>query len=150
LKVLLAGFVAAVALAALAAWLVFIGLPLDPRTPALLEGASAEGSRSSGFCPQRAKQEQGVSRESHAPLVETRLAQEFPPGTSGVRLQEALVEMGFVPTDRCAEDSTIHRAIFRQSGGGLARPTIFALVAWKSDPEGRIVWTKANVAYYGL
>lgn len=128
-----------------------IGLPKWPPTPALLKGASAgNGSWNSMGCPPKPGDEHWVARESHAPLVEERLARQFPPGTSAARLSAALAKMGFRPLGACDEDLSIDRAVFQQTGGGILRPTIWALVAWKVDANGRVVWTKADVSYTGL
>jgi hypothetical protein len=50
----------------------------------------------------------------------------------------------------CDNDPTIHGASFGQGGGGFYGPyPVSAIIAWKVDQAGKVVWTKANVAYTG-
>lgn len=132
-------------------WLILFAKPLDPPTPPILEGATAGGGRDSGGCP---PQPDAVSMtkldEAASPEVRNRLAHQFPPGTPERVLETTLAKQGFITAKACESDPSIHRATFSQRGGGFWGPyPAFAWVAWKVDAEGKVVWTKANVAYTG-
>lgn len=124
---------------------------LNPPTPPLLQGAVAGGGCSAGGCPPNSALGDRAPGEAHSSNVVQRLAREFPPGTAEEKLLTALREQGFQVITPCEGDPTIHRAVFAQKGGGgLWGPyPIFANIAWKIDGLGRIVWSKANVAYTG-
>jgi hypothetical protein len=65
-------------------------------------------------------------------------------------LKRALSSQGFTDPNKCETDSSITRIIFRQRGGGLFGPyPAFAVVAWKTDAQGRVVWTKSMIAFTG-
>ena len=88
--------------------------------------------------------------EARSPEVESRLADQFPPGTPEEDLKASLANQGFRPALACDNDPSIHRATFSQRGGGFYGPyPAYAEVAWKVDADGKIVWTKAVVLYTG-
>jgi hypothetical protein len=122
--------------------------PLRPATPPLLQNAIAGGGWFSGGCPAHDWDITAKYPEAHAPQVEARLARDFPAGTPEQALLAALTRQGFKSDGACDNDPSIHRAVFNQAGGGLFGPyPARAQVAWKVDGEGRVVWTKAQLAY---
>jgi hypothetical protein len=125
--------------------------PLQPATPPLVAQATSLGSWDSGGCPARANDLSAKYPEAHSPVMEQRLASQFPVGTPEAELMAALDRQGFRATTACDNDPTIHRALFVQSGGsGFGPLPARARVAWKVDGQGRILWTKANVVYEGF
>jgi hypothetical protein len=136
----------------IAAFAAFAGDALTPPTPPLLKDAQAGSGWNSGGCPAHPYDAAFIKGpEARSPNVEGRLAQQFPPGTPEQKLVLALQRQGFELAQPCDNDDQIHRAVFRQNGGGLWWPyPMFATIAWKVDERGRIVWTKAFVAYAGL
>jgi hypothetical protein len=134
------------------AFAVFAGEGLAPPTPSLLKDAQAKGGWDSGGCPAHPN-EAAFAKDGEAisPNVEKRLVQQFPAGTPEQELVLALQRQGFELIPPCDNDIQIHRAVFRQKGGGILGPyPMFANIAWKIDELGRVVWTKAFVAYTGL
>jgi hypothetical protein len=121
---------------------------VTPPTPPLLKDATASGGWWSEGCSRYGAEH--PSDEARSPEVETRLKRQFPPGTAAALLEQSLISQGFVHSENCANDASIRRATFRQEGSGLIVYTAFAVVAWKVDNQGKIVWTKAMVAYTGL
>jgi hypothetical protein len=129
--------------------LVFFTEPLKPPTPPLLDNAHAGDQF---VCPPRSAADEIIARppQMGSPEVEARLARQFPAGTDEKRLITMLRAQGFAPTQECDNDPTIHGATFQQGGGGFWGPyPVYADIAWKVDDAGKIVWTKANVAYTG-
>jgi hypothetical protein len=122
---------------------------LSPPTPPLLEHARAGGGWWSGGCPPHA--DETIARpEARSADVEERLATQFPPGTAEPRLVLVLKEQGFERIAPCDNDPQIHRATFTQQGGGFLGPyPVLAIVAWKIDDLGDIIWIKALIAYRG-
>ena len=84
--------------------------------------------------------------EAISPEFNQRLNAQFPAGTQATKLVSALASQGFAQTAPCANDATIHHAVFR--GGTF--PETWAEVAWKQDADGRIVWVKGYVEYTAL
>ncbi len=125
--------------------------PLSPPTPPLLRDATAGGGWSSGGCPPHLGDEaMAAGPEARSPEVEDRLSHQFPPGTPATALVASLVDQGFRPEAPCDNDPSIRRALFDQRGGTFLGPApAWARVAWKVDDQGRVVWTKADVAYTG-
>jgi hypothetical protein len=131
------------------ALLVFFTKPLSPPTPPLLAGAQAGDQL---ICPPHDSTEEILARppQKGSTEVEARLARQFPAGVDESRLVATLRVQGFRFVDECDNDPTIHGAQFVQSGGGFWGPyPVYADIAWKADLAGKIVWTKANVAYTG-
>ena len=125
--------------------------PLRPATPPLVEKATSLGTWDSQGCPARAHDLSTKYPEAHSPLMEQRLTSQFPAGTPEGDLIVALDRQGFRPFAPCDNDPSIHRALFRQSGGsGFGPLPARARVAWKVDSRGRILWTKADVVYLGF
>jgi hypothetical protein len=129
--------------------LVFFTKPLKPATPLLLVDATAGDQL---ICPPRNADEAILARPPQAgsPQVESRLAHQFPAGAEETRLVATLRAQGFTLVQECDNDPVIHGARFSQDGGGFWGPyPVNADVAWKVDGAGKIMWTKANVAYTG-
>jgi hypothetical protein len=129
--------------------LVFFTKPLSPPTPPLLAGAQAGDQL---ICPPHNSTEEILARppQKGSSEVEARLARQFPAGVDAGRLVATLRAQGFSFVDKCDNDTTIHGAQFVQGGGGFWGPRpVNADIAWKADQAGKIVWTKANVAYTG-
>lgn len=141
-------------LAAIVVWLYLIvrGEPLKPETPPLLIGAHATGGSSNGWCPPDDEDFPGSQPETGSPEIERRLAKGFPPGSSEAALVQYLHGQGFKRMAPCANDPSIRRAnFFQHSGGGLFGPyPAFAVVGWKVDADGRVVWTRAEISFTGL
>jgi len=79
------------------------------------------------------------------------LAAKFPAGSSSQALIAYLSRQGFGGKTACPNDGSIFRMLFNQSGGGVFGPfPMLAVVAWKEDGQGRIVWTKGQVLFTGL
>ena len=122
-----------------------------PPTPAILRGAEAAGGWDSGGCPPR-PEEMAFAKgpEARSVGVEQRLIAAFPAGTPEPILINRLSQQGFSMGSACENAPSIHRAYFRQTGGGFYGPfPISAALAWKVDGNDRIVWFKAFVAYTG-
>jgi hypothetical protein len=138
---------------ALAAFLAGCEARLIPPTPPILSGASAGGGWSLAGCPPANNTERSLMRggpEALSPQLDERLNARFPAGASGAGLESFLRSQGFVTLGFCANDSSIERMQFRQTGGGFYGPyPAFALVAWKVDDRGRVTWIKGYVAYTG-
>jgi hypothetical protein len=129
--------------------LVFSTKPLNPPTPPLLAGAQAGDQL---ICPPHNSTEEILARppQKGSSEVEARLARQFPAGVDAGGLVATLRTQGFSFDDECDNDPTIHGAQFVQGGGGFWGPyPVNADIAWKADRAGKIVWTKANVAYTG-
>lgn len=122
---------------------------VQPRTPAILQGVRARGGWWNGGCPVPDEMASAVAaglEEAHSPELTERLASCFPTGSDASRLESALQEEGFKLIAPCENDPTIHRAVFRQTGGGFFGPyPIDATVAWKVSDTQQIVWTKGHV-----
>ena len=121
---------------------------LTPPTPPLLENASTTAGKWQGMgCPRRRGDPSPEAMpDSRSPEVENRLARQFPPGTSEARLKAALVSQHFDLIDACEADASIRRATFSQTGGRYyGQSAIWAFVAWKTNADGKILWTKADV-----
>lgn len=126
------------------------GCTLSPETPPLLNGVTAGGGGWwNGGCPQSESAPAGMS-EALSPELTARLKEAFPAGGSAINLENALRQQGFGKVTPCDEEPSVRTSIFRQTGGGFFGPyPIFAVVAWKQDEEGRILWTKGHVAFTG-
>lgn len=122
--------------------------PLDPVTPPLLDGVTAGSGWTGGGCPLPADSQLAPGREALSPDLTARLAAAFPAGSAADALQDALLAQGFRLDEPCRDDPAIRRAVFVQTGGGLAGPfPIHAVVAWTRTEAGTIAWTKGLVAY---
>jgi len=131
-------------------------VPLRPATPALLRNATAKGGSWLGGCPPANDSErvlaEGIARgqEALSPEVSQRLDAQFPPGSSSAKLWAFLKAQGFKETPPCANEKSIRHAVFTQEGGSFFGPyPAWSQIAWKEDENGRVVWTKATLAYTG-
>ena len=124
---------------------------IKPPTPPLLSGATASGgSWGSDDCPNEAAAMRQKSLETGSPTIGERLRADFPPGTDARRLAHSLVSQGFTLMGACALDRSIERAQFRQTGGGFLGPYPgYALIHWKVDSNGKIIWAKGWIAFTG-
>jgi hypothetical protein len=146
---------AANAIAACMAVLVGGCATLNPQTPPLLRGVTTgHGGWASGGCPPTANFEYNLERigqEASSPELAKRLSDKFPAGTSSKALIAYLSSQGFASIAACQNDGSIFRMSFNQSGGSPLGPfPMLAVVAWKEDGQGRIVWTKGQVSFTGL
>ena len=128
---------------------------LNPPTPPMLrQVTTGYGGWASAGCPPTTAWELALAergQEASSPELSERLRRRFPPGTEASALHAVLATQGFKPTGGCPGDPTISRMVFSQAGGGLFGPfPVFAIVAWKADPEGLILWTKGQVSFTGL
>ena len=127
--------------------LIFSAEPLKPPTPPLLVGAGSMRARvhHSG-CPPW-----GDYDLQNPGSIEDRVEQTFPAGTPQTEVVSSLRRQGFKVEPACASDPAVTFATFRQSGGGLYGPyPASAVVTWKVDPKGRVIWASGWVAYTGL
>jgi hypothetical protein len=124
--------------------------PLFHPLPPLLKHVTAKGGWY-GACPPRNQQEEQSrlrSGEALSPELNQRLAEQFPPGSSGPELSRFLMSQGFKQLESCENDTAIHRAYYDGPISGVLL-NINANVYWKTE-ENTIVWTKGFVAYGGL
>lgn len=117
----------------------------EPPTPALLRGIGAGGGWSSACPPLRPDTKLALS-----PELNVRLAREFPPGTTELRLIEELAKMGFSQPLACEGDPTTRSAFFKQHGGSLYHLAMAARVFWKVDDSGILIWTKGFAEFDGI
>ncbi|SEK13785.1 hypothetical protein [Paraburkholderia diazotrophica] len=111
--------------------------------PTLLRDVTAHGGYW-GACPPTS------GALAISPELDSRLKNNFPPGSDGQKLEGTLVKEGFHIDGVCNTDGSIHIAGFFRKGVGLLRYDVSAQVYWKVDQEGRVVWTKGFVMYIGL
>ena len=124
---------------------------IGPPLPPLLAHASAGGG-STDVCPQANVIEgppQGVAL-ALSPQLNARLLRQFPPGTDSREIVSTLLVQRFSLAGVCNTDDTIHIAIFNQNSSIRLMWATHAVVYWKVDVRGRIVWTKGFVEYAGL
>jgi hypothetical protein len=84
---------------------------------------------------------------SHSPEIVSRLKRDYPPGSLSEDLEHALIQMGFkmIPCRGALA------ARFDQKGGnGITSMPATAVIIWKADEQGRILWTAGDIAYTGL
>jgi hypothetical protein len=86
--------------------------------------------------------------EALSPELNQRLAQQFPPGSSGPALFRFLMSQGFMQLEPCENDTTVHRAYYNGPISGVLL-NINAIVYWKTEGN-TLVWTKGFVDYDGL
>jgi hypothetical protein len=78
------------------------------------------------------------------------LASAYPEGSSAKKLEADLQNQGFAISG-CENEPLERMAVFDQSGGdGITSMSAFATVNWKSDADGKLVWTTGNITYRGL
>jgi hypothetical protein len=129
-------------LAATAAWCCGCG---SNDIPEILQGATAGGGYW-GACPRTPEQQRHPLALS--PEFNARLASRFPPGSSEQTLVGALAATGFRSIGTCDQDESIRIFRFDKRGSGIVDVT--AVVYWKTDSQGKILWTKGFVAYTSL
>lgn len=121
---------------------------LQPPTPTLLRGGIASGGWWSGRCPPEIAQRNDRGIEARSPEIEQRLSQDLPPGTKAEALVRLLRIQGFTAVKPCESDPTIWSADFQQKGGGVFGPFPHdAIVVWKVDGKGNLVWTESFLIY---
>ena len=127
--------------------LIFSTKPLKPPTPPLLVGAGSMRTRAhhSGCPPWHTYDLRNPGS------IEDRVERAFPTGTPQSELVSSLSRQGFKIEPACANDPTIARATFIQSGGGgfYGPYQAFSEVTWKVDRTGRVIWASGYVAYTG-
>lgn len=83
---------------------------------------------------------------SHSPEIVARLNRDFPKGSSSDNLKAALLKMGF-KSIQCPGNLA---ARFDQKGGnGITAMRASAIVIWKADSSGRIIWATGDIGYTG-
>lgn len=133
----------------LAPSLVLAGCSASPATPPLLEGVTSQGGWWSNGCPEKEGAQPRTS-EALSPELTARLRREFPSGTPAATLEMSLRRQGFGQIRECDGEPSVRTATFRERGGGLFQLySTFAVVAWKQDETGKILWTKGHVDFTG-
>ncbi len=119
-----------------------------PALPPLLQGVTAGGGYW-GSCPPETKEfaHWEASQPAISPEFNHRLAEAIPIGSNEKHLTEMLSHQGFRMLPACQKDQFIKSAEFEQHGG---LSPLTAMVFWKIDDLGRIVWTKGFVRYTAL
>jgi hypothetical protein len=79
-----------------------------------------------------------------------RLSTMFPRGSDSSQLGEALRKMNFMIEGTCETDASIKFARFDQAGLGNYLFPLTAIVYWKVDSQGKVVWTKGSISFTGL
>jgi hypothetical protein len=122
----------------------------SPPLPPLLQDATTTGG-TNALCDPGVLEpgSQGTTPDSvsHSPEIVSRLERDFPSGSRSEDLRTSLIQMGFkmIP----CEGSLAAR--FDQTGGnGVTSMRATAIIIWKADAEGQIVWTTGDIAYTGL
>jgi hypothetical protein len=82
----------------------------------------------------------------HSPEMIDRLRKSFPPGSPASRLRASLVRQGFTLEGACPRgyppNPSVSWAQYRRNGN-----EVVANVYWRETPDGRLIWTFADVAY---
>jgi hypothetical protein len=144
---------APILLSALVASCDFFSQPTPPLPPLLRDATTTGGANF--LCETdefREAMGEGSTPEtaSHSPEISARLEHSFPVGSDGSALRDALLAQGFEMLE-CAPDPTIHIARFDQTGGnGVTTMSAMGIVFWKTDADGKIVWTIGDISYRGL
>jgi hypothetical protein len=129
-----------VVLAALSIWAV---AACRDQLPPLVRGTTAVGGRGDA-CPHQDDHEVLAL----SPELNQRLRDEFPPGSREDRLIATLIEQGFTidsgrgDDQACKNDKSVHGADFYRV---LWIGTKSAVVYWKTDQHGNLLWTKGFV-----
>lgn len=120
--------------------------PLKPPTPPILTGLTTKlGMEHHSGCP---PWDDNDLRNYLS--IEAKVDRTFPPGTPQEHVNESLTAQGFKVEPPCSTDQSVRYATFIQSGGGLYGPyPAYAVVTWKVDAQGRVMWTSGSVAYTG-
>lgn len=150
----MASFARGALVAGLAFWIGGCAV-LTPPTPKILQRVTAgRGGWASAGCPPASELERNLEKgdqEASSPELSGRLRSKFPPGTPSKTLISYLSAQGFSSPTVCGGDRSIFRMSFNQAGGSPLGPfPIFAVVAWKQDDQGLVVWTKGQVSFTGL
>lgn len=126
--------------------LVFSSEPLKPPTPPILTGLNTTlGTVHHSGCP---PWEDFDLRNPGG--IESRVEQAFPAGTQQENVTKSLIAQGFKVEPPCSTDRSVRYATFIQSGGGFYGPyPAYAVITWKVDAQGHVVWTSGSVAYTG-
>lgn len=122
--------------------------------PRLLQDVTAGSGYASACPPDSATDKKTLEiwkgQLAISPEFDQRLRNEFPPGTDSNTLINSLTAQGFVLAGVCKNEPTIQIATFYQKGQGFLPYDTFAQVFWKTNEQGRIIWTKGLVSYSGL
>jgi hypothetical protein len=125
------------------------GEPLKPPTPDILQKVDASGGRWGG-CPSKNAIKEGIiaGPEAVSLKLTKRLTQQFPPGTNSNNLRRYLDREHFQALPPCESDPSIRQMVFSQRGGNIGSYPVFAVITWKEDTHGNIVWAKGSAAYH--
>jgi hypothetical protein len=111
------------------------------RVPEIVRGATAGGGIW-GACPDSRFEHAPEVKKAISPEFSARLARRFPPGSSEQILIDTLKTEGFGPPGQCDSDHSIKGSEFRLNGN-----EVVAQAYWKTESNGRIVWTQGFVSY---
>jgi hypothetical protein len=139
-----------VLLAAAAIIGVLIVFACNEMGPPLLRRVTAAGGWVGACPPQNDIEARGQAQLGLAlsPELNSRLVQQFPPGSAEDGIVKTLTAQGFKLSASCANDPSIRIATFKGYAGGIF--DIWAAIYWKVDNADAIVWTKGFVAFDGL
>jgi hypothetical protein len=126
------------------------GEPLKPPTPEILQKVDASGGWWNGGCPSDNAIKEGIIASPEAVSLELtkRLTQQFPPGSNSSNLRQYLDRERFQALPPCESDPSIKQMVFSQNGGSMRSYPVFAVIAWKEDAHGNLVWAKGSAAYH--
>jgi hypothetical protein len=120
--------------------------------PPILRDLTAVGGTDT-VCPARNEQEAKMRAtlsylpEAASPVLNQRLAEEFPMGTNEYTLVAGLTKIGFGPIKECEKDSSIREAYYF-SHNGLSDTQ--AKVYWRVDAHNKLMWIRGYISYSGL
>jgi hypothetical protein len=114
--------------------------------PEILRGATSVGG-SGDVCPHSRYPGLQGGPLGLSPEFNERLAKQFPPGSDEQRMLGTLTAVGFRSVGTCDEDKSIR--ILRFDGHGVL-VDVTAVLYWKADSRGKILWTKGFVYYTSL
>lgn len=114
--------------------------------PPLVKGASDTGG--TGYdCATEPAPTSNPELDRSPEMIE-RLRKSFPPGSPSSRLRASLVRQGFTLEGACPRgyprppNPNVSWAQYRRNGN-----EVVANVYWRETPDGRLIWTFADVGY---
>ena len=110
------------------------------KLPALVQGAKSAGGV--GYDCRKAEDPATLSHLAKSPELSQRLQEQFPTGSPTDRLEEALVQQGFILHGPCSPDRTMRWAQFRRN-----KNEVVANVFWRGGDNDELIWTFGDVAY---
>ena len=110
------------------------------RLPPLVEGATSQGG--TNYDCRGGTDPRSQSRLARSPEMVARLRNQFPTGSGSDKLRASLERQGFTLEGPCSLDRGVSWAQFRRNGNEAV-----ANVYWRETPDGRLIWTFADVAY---